>query len=474
MQEMKVSKSSLRDSLIRVTTALVMSISVILSMLAFELYRRDMIEQYRNYAEDAIDYLARCVDGDDLESCMRSGQKSEKYEELQVLADNFKESHDLVYIYIVKPLKKEPPDNMMDVFAARSSHEKADGPDGLTELGRLTGNTYSFEMTEEYMARMDQDAKITFFRNTTDFGNTYTAIRPIFNSNGEPIAVLCGDIKMNEIYDSVIGLAAIASLTMLAYAAFVLILMNRWFAYRIVTPITRLQYSAGVVAERCRNRIDVSELLMDDPEIHTGDEIEALSVSIAAMVENVRDYACALVAKDEQIHSMQIHVSEMDELAYRDALTGAGNKAAYEKEVERLNRDILSGNPRFALVMADLNYLKKVNDTYGHDRGNEYLKKMYVMIKEIFRESNVYRIGGDEFLIVVQGREMEHCDELIGRIQDNMRLTREDDNSQPWEQMSTAFGSAFFRRGADTDAEAVFRRADAAMYENKKRMHAAR
>ena len=61
-----------------------------------------MISRYQNYAGDAINVLARCIDVDDLEDCMRTGVKSEKYRELQTLANDFKETHDLYFIYIIK------------------------------------------------------------------------------------------------------------------------------------------------------------------------------------------------------------------------------------------------------------------------------------------------------------------------------------------------------------------------------------
>ena len=105
----------------------------------------------------------------------------------------------------------------------------------------------------------------------------------------------------------------------------------------------------------------------------------------------------------------------MDELAYRDSLTGAGNKAAYEKAVRKLDWDILAGTADFAIVMGDLNYLKRINDSYGHDKGNVYIKGMHAMLAEAFQESPIFRIGGDEFVVIVQDRELECCEDLVGR-----------------------------------------------------------
>ena len=363
---------------------------------------------------------------------------------------------------------------MMDVFAAWTSWGKADGTDGLTDLGKLTGDAYPPDVAAQYMARMDHDPTVTYFRNDTDFGNIYTAIRPIFNSKGEPIAVLCGDIMINDIYAAEVRYAVLAGLTALAFSVLVLLLMNYWFGHRIVQPIAKLQRATELFEDKCRRRAEVSELTMEDPSIHTGDEIEALSNSIISMVQDVQTYARALIEKDHEISSMKVYVNKLDVLAYRDTLTGAGNKAAYEKAAKRLDWEILTGSAQFALIMADLNFLKRINDSYGHDRGNEYIQRMYAMIKQVFLSSPVFRVGGDEFLIIAEGKELEHCAENVDLIRENMRLTCEDKTLEPWEQVSTAFGIAVFERAADANTESVFRRADAAMYEEKKKMHAER
>ncbi len=118
MKSMKKTSNSLKKSLIRISIIIVVLISLSVGLLCFDIYRRDMISRYQNYAGDAINFLSRCIDVDDLEECMRTGVKSDKYNELQILANDFKETHDLYYIYIIEPLKTDPPDNMMDVFAA--------------------------------------------------------------------------------------------------------------------------------------------------------------------------------------------------------------------------------------------------------------------------------------------------------------------------------------------------------------------
>jgi len=472
-------KKKLRTSLLAMNVLLVVLLSAILALSGFAIYRSDMINRYQNYAGDVVSFLAREIDGDDFQTCIETKTKSEHYKYIQKLANSLKETHDLEYIYIIQPLKPDPPDNMMDVLAAVTEYELAYEADTLTDLGNLTGEFYPSEIAAQYIARMDHDPTISFFRNDSDFGRIYTALRPIFNGNGDPIALLCGDIQINEIFGAAQKYAVNAGLVAIAFCALSLLLVNLWIGQRIVGPIGKLQKAAFDFEEKCRRRASVEELTMEDPRIHTGDEIEALSTSIVSMVQDVQNYAKDLIEKETEIHqketeilSMKEYVSKMDVLAYRDTLTGTGNKAAYEKAVRKLDWDILAGKADFGIVMADLNYLKRINDSYGHDKGNEYIQGLYRLMHESFRESPIFRIGGDEFVILVQDEELDKCQELLDGIREKMNKTMQDSRLEPWQRISTAFGWARYAQG--DDVASVFRKADAAMYEEKNRMHAKR
>ena len=245
-------KRKIRTSLLAMTVVLVILLSFVLASAGFYIYRQDMIARYQNYAGDAIDCIARSIDGDDLEKCIQTGVKSEKYEALQTLANNFKETHDLIYLYIIKPLKPDPPDNMMDVLAAVTEYELIYEADTLTDLGNLTGEFYPSEIAAQYIARMDHNPAVTYFRNDTEFGKIYTAIRPIFNSKGEPIAVLCGDIEIDEINGAAQKYALSAAIISLVFFAVSLLFVNLWIGKRIVKPIQKLQDAAGVFEDKCR------------------------------------------------------------------------------------------------------------------------------------------------------------------------------------------------------------------------------
>lgn len=179
-------KKKLRTSLLAMNVLLVVLLSAILALSGFAIYRSDMINRYQNYAGDVVSFLAREIDGDDFQTCIETKTKSEHYKYIQKLANSLKETHDLEYIYIIQPLKPDPPDNMMDVLAAVTEYELTYEADTLTDLGNLTGEFYPSEIAAQYIARMDHDPTISFFRNDSDFGRIYTALCPILTAMAIP------------------------------------------------------------------------------------------------------------------------------------------------------------------------------------------------------------------------------------------------------------------------------------------------
>ena len=452
-------------------------ISLLMGLMAFFIYLTDMMERYQDYTRDAVNLVERRIDGDDLARCIQTKSKSPKYDELQEFMNDVKEVYDLEFLYIILPISENPPDNMMDVMVASTAAGRADGTDGLTDLGNYTGELYPPEVAREYLSRMEQNPEVTFFRNDTEFGNIYTAIRPILDSKGQPIAVLCADVLVDNIRMALFRFAGLSLIAAIVSGTILVVLMSLWLRRRIVKPIARLKASAESFAERTHGRggaDGIDAFAFDDPDIHTGDEIEALSTALSSMCGDMRAYAEELIESERKITSMQAHVKKMDAIAYRDALTGAGNKAAYEKAESHLDWDILGNHAKFVLIMADLNYLKRINDTYGHDHGNLYIQKMYSMLQKAFPDDSIFRVGGDEFVILAEQKEKQECEVAVAGLKRRMKRMENDYKLEPWEKVSTAIGMAVYEPDKDMSVNDVFQRADQAMYEDKKMMRAGR
>jgi diguanylate cyclase (GGDEF)-like protein len=162
----------------------------------------------------------------------------------------------------------------------------------------------------------------------------------------------------------------------------------------------------------------------------------------------------------------------MSDLARTDALTGIRNKLAYDQEATILQRELDEGKTEFGIAIVDLNDLKKTNDLYGHDCGDVSLRQLSMITCTTFEHSPVFRIGGDEFAIILRGEDYQHIEELVETLEKRIRALQETDPSKlkPWERISAAIGYAIFDAKLDANVSAVFRRADEHMYENKKQM----
>ncbi len=156
-----------------------------------------------------------------------------------------------------------------------------------------------------------------------------------------------------------------------------------------------------------------------------------------------------------------------EHMARLDDLTGVKNQKAFTEETRIINVKIKSNMevPDFAVVMCDVNDLKRINDTRGHSFGDEAIQRTCHMICEIYKHSPVFRIGGDEFVVILTGSDFDLKDSLIEKLKKESMANKRS-RSGP----SVACGMAVFDPGSDSEFSDVFERADALMYENKKEL----
>jgi diguanylate cyclase (GGDEF)-like protein len=175
-----------------------------------------------------------------------------------------------------------------------------------------------------------------------------------------------------------------------------------------------------------------------------------------------------------ELASSQQHADEMSRLANLDTLTGIRNKTAFDRLQKAMNEKLNEGDVDFGFAMVDMNNLKVVNDNYGHDKGDAMIRGLCEIIGETFTNSNAYRIGGDEFAVVLVKDDYRNVDELIDRFKARIRAVSGDKSLRPWERVSAAIGCALYNAHVDSGTESVLARADRAMYANKKDMKGGR
>ncbi|MDO4989844.1 MAG: EAL domain-containing protein [Eubacteriales bacterium] len=172
--------------------------------------------------------------------------------------------------------------------------------------------------------------------------------------------------------------------------------------------------------------------------------------------------------REEDVRREKEHLAALstaNEMARRDELTGTKNKTAYhemEKELQRLAED---GSEPFGIVVCDINGLKTVNDTEGHKAGDNYIRAACKLVCRIFHHSPVFRVGGDEFVVVLRGQDYANRAALISALRRQVEK-----NTRAGEGPVVASGLAEFQQVKDRCVEDVFNRADNQMYEDKTRL----
>ena len=152
--------------------------------------------------------------------------------------------------------------------------------------------------------------------------------------------------------------------------------------------------------------------------------------------------------------------------ANRDSLTGLRNTTSYTSWVAKFDKEIEGENANFGVIVLDINNLKKANDKHGHAVGDKLIVTAAKIISDTFKRSPVFRIGGDEFLVVLQNSDLENYETLFKQLHLNCENTfvQADDVKIP---IRIAIGFARFDSEKDSRFADVFKRADDAMYENK-------
>ncbi len=166
----------------------------------------------------------------------------------------------------------------------------------------------------------------------------------------------------------------------------------------------------------------------------------------------------------QSIHEM---VKKLDGYMYRDKMTGMKNNSAYILAVKILNDRIAAGEDfTFGVIVFDVNSLKYVNDNYGHDAGNELIRRAVEMINTVFNYLPTYRTGGDEFVTIIEDADYESCDEMLDAFAERAKSEFIQLGDEQF-HVSVAYGLGIYIPGEDESFKEVFKRADDEMYVNK-------
>ena len=327
---------------------------------------------------------------------------------------------------------------------------------------RLYGNGYAFLSDSEgnlfYHPRIDipklsadeiptvPDGAVsesTFLKYKFDGEEKVAAWLPL--SNGMRLVVTAPVYETEGDWQKLINNIILVAIGVLAAATAVTMVYTK----RISKPLRELTEAAEQVD---KGNYDVTLTYEKD------DEVGILTSTFKRLTDHMKD-----------------HISSLNRQVFVDAMTNVKNKGAFSAYIDDLQTqfDKDQKNMEFAVGVFDCDDLKSINDRYGHDKGDVYLKTASRLICRIFHHSPVFRIGGDEFSIILRNEDYEKRDDLVDEFE-KASFNINDATNNVWEQVHISMGIAVYDPENDRAVIDVVRRADKIMYENKRERKKAR
>ncbi|MGB4657793.1 MAG: HD domain-containing phosphohydrolase, partial [Mobilitalea sp.] len=165
---------------------------------------------------------------------------------------------------------------------------------------------------------------------------------------------------------------------------------------------------ASIGYQKIQIAIETGNLQSFEYELEFADEKKTFELRI------IKCFTDRVMAIARDVTDQRLYQKQIEYLSYHDQMTGLHNRRFFEDELKRLDNE---ENLPLCIIMADVNGLKLVNDSFGHKAGDMLLRKFANVLIEVYpSEDGIFRVGGDEFVILIPNMNRELADELVGKI----------------------------------------------------------
>ena len=296
----------------------------------------------------------------------------------------------------------------------------APDPEGEDWPGNPIGNLY--RPTSPMFARaFSGESQVSESFYTDAFYTSTTAVVPIVDASGETVAVLGLDMLVTSEFNDLARLRTVC-LGIVGGSLLLSILLAATIARWLSQPLNTLTKAA----EQVRNRE------FDRPlTLKTGDEIEVLADTFNLMAQDLQRYSSTLEAQNlklanysqtletkvkERTSELRTANARLQLLATSDGLTNLANRYHFDCDLDRAWRRAHRTQSPLTLILLDVDYFKRYNDTYGHNAGDDCLRLVAQTIERAVPKGAgiVARYGGEEFAILLASGRGAIGDEMDG------------------------------------------------------------
>lgn len=445
--------------------------------IAFSISANRIDSYYKQNASDNARNVASMVDGDYiavLKKVIRSGEyqavrKQAVEEDNEELVEDYLKKRGLWDEYIsIREMLTDYLSNMEGIeYVYVIDHGDADAVYDMYLIDDDTTPLYEtgyFELREEELRGTDLTELPEPTISNGDWGWLCSDFKPVYDSEGNCVCIVGCDINMDEVMRERASVLVSIIVGALIYTAIVIVLAMILVNKVITKPIVSMTKEMKRFNPASNKDYDTAGVM--ELDIYSNDEISEIYHGIRNMQMRIVDDLKERLKNENDLRNKDQRIDKLSDETSKDALTSAGSKSAFIRKSELLGRHIAREGGEFAVVMVDLNNLKHVNDVYGHKAGDAYITGCCDMISSVFVHSTVYRIGGDEFVVILQDADYEDRTSLTARLKSDFEKTFSQTDKEPWFRYSAAVGMAEYGRDGMT-FEAVFKKADEIMYEDK-------
>ena len=378
---------------------------------------------------DIANTAAAMIDGDVLAHISPEDQGTDGYETIMKTLTYFQDNIDLKYIYHIRDMG----DGTFSFGLDPTVHDPGEFGSPIVYTDALYKASKGTPAADEVPYR---DA----------WGSFYSAYSPVLDSQGKVAGIIAVDFSADWYNQQ---LATLTRTTIIV--ALLSLLVGGGIAFAI---ITRSEKKIGSIQGQLN---EMAATLMHE----IGNDSAAAEVN-----QNRLENNHSIDTLEKQIHSMQselrTQLAHVHGQAHTDEMTGVKSKQAYLEMENKLDEELKKGElSGFAVVVCDVNGLKKINDTQGHKAGDEYIRRACTMICDVFCHSPVYRVGGDEFVAILKDRDYDNRNILIHELHQLSAAHIASNDA------IVSGGLAEYDPRRDHSVRDVFERADAKMYKEK-------
>ncbi len=453
----------LKSLSVRLPLLFIGSSVIVLAIMLFIQYNKleeRMVDEYTRMADGITQLIANSVDGDRIDEYLEGEFVTDEYNNLNKYLYSLRDNYpDVYYLYVYRIT----PNGATVVFDLDDEYSEIPTQESLDWIGSI------YELDEPFASKVDLIMRgkedLFYAVHTQDDEYLLSYVAPILDSKGNYAASACVDFSMAEMHAENLNYTISLGLILLGVMALILFICMLDMKKILINPINNLiacihGFKYNTNEDRNRN-----VNMLEGCVLHTENEIEELRKTL---LTSMKDTASSL----SELSMVRDEMNEITEIVRKDALTSVGSKAYYDEVTGKLQEEMQEKEVEFAIVMIDLNNLKKVNDTYGHDKGNAFIINSCRIACRIYKKSPVFRLGGDEFVVLLQGHDYEKRNELLEELKREYEESYNDSSKPEYERYSASLGMAEYNPGQDKSVEDTFKRADGMMYNSKKEFKA--